>query len=734
MVCLDREFNVITEFKNELKPENIKIYMYIMPVKNINERHSENYAIVQELKKLNQNLNIVFNEYIIASFEPIIMWGKYKDIEKIPEHRSINLENEMEKKILERLILCDIKNSINNTNGIKGNKYEIRGNANSSVYLRKPIYQKNNLIIRRKLNFDVNIEKEDIIIGFFLSHEFEYENTLKDEIRIGNIKKGDKVKDFYNNITYEFIGIAPFSISQKNEYMKTSIIDYYINKNQSYVIAGLDKNTKAVLVKNKEGTIFPYIPNRLKRVCTFENLGNKHIIKCNSCIKMDASQNMRETMKLAQDILKKSRYVKFNKKKMLVEELGYKKYIIKRPALKFGKNESNFNVINLNTISGLNQGGSYEKKTIKLEYFLDPKILYDKREHKIVLKFLQEIVDKSKSLGIKINIDKSYINLNPINIENENVFELHVRDIVKTCKNPVLIILEKENLDKYYDTLKKIFGGRNSTPTQFVDLDTIKRSDGKGKEAIFLNILLGIYCKSGIQPWVLANNLSADCYIGLDVCRENNMSTAGLIQVVGKDGRVLKSKTVSSNQNGEKIEVKLLKEVVFEAIGAYKDTYNRELKHIVFHRDGINREDLEKLKEITDDLNIKFDYIEVTKNINRRMAMLEKSAENYNCEKENKKWITEIGMCLKKENEAYLITTNPHGKMGMARPLRIKKIYGNQPMESIIEDIYKLSFMHIGSIMKSRLPITTHYADLSSIYSHRDFMPKNIDTNILHFI
>ena len=84
MVCLDREFNVITEFKNELKPENIKIYMYIMPVKDINERHSENYAIVQELKKLNQNLNIVFNEYIIASFEPIIMWGKYKDIEKIP--------------------------------------------------------------------------------------------------------------------------------------------------------------------------------------------------------------------------------------------------------------------------------------------------------------------------------------------------------------------------------------------------------------------------------------------------------------------------------------------------------------------------------------------------------------------------------------------------------------------------------------------------------------------------
>ena len=148
-----------------------------------------------------------------------------------------------------------------------------------------------------------------------------------------------------------------------------------------------------------------------------------------------------------------------------------------------------------------------------------------------------------------------------------------------------------------------------------------------------------------------------------------------------------------------------------------------------------NGKALEKLKEITQSLEIDFEYIEVTKNINRRMAMLEKSQENYNSkDKENKKWITEIGMCFEKENEAYLITTNPSGAMGMARPLRIKKVYGHQSMQNIIEDVYKLSFMHIGSIMKSRLPITTHYADLSSIYSHRDFMPKKIDTNILHFI
>ena len=72
--------------------------------------------------------------------------------------------------------MCDIKNNINNnTTWEQQNKYEIRGNANPAVYLRKPIYLNDNLIIRRKLNFDVNIDKKDIIIGFFLNHEFEYQ-------------------------------------------------------------------------------------------------------------------------------------------------------------------------------------------------------------------------------------------------------------------------------------------------------------------------------------------------------------------------------------------------------------------------------------------------------------------------------------------------------------------------------------------------------------------------------
>ncbi len=70
----------------------------------------------------------------------------------------------------------------------------------------------------------------------------------------------------------------------------------------------------------------------------------------------------------------------------------------------------------------------------------------------------------------------------------------------------------------------------------------------------------------------------------------------------------------------------------------------------------------------------------------------------------------------------------------MAKPIRVTKVYGDQTIDSIVRDVYKLSFMHIGSILKSRLPVTTYYADLSSTFGNRELMPGNIESNSLHFI
>ena len=99
-----REFNVITEFKN-----NIEIYIYKMRVRDFENKHNENYDIVKELIKLNNNPTIIFYEQYIASFIEIQNWGseKYIDVEK----RIITLDSN-EKKILERLLLKEIKDSI----------------------------------------------------------------------------------------------------------------------------------------------------------------------------------------------------------------------------------------------------------------------------------------------------------------------------------------------------------------------------------------------------------------------------------------------------------------------------------------------------------------------------------------------------------------------------------------------------------------------------------------------
>ncbi|MGL5711718.1 MAG: Piwi domain-containing protein, partial [Paraclostridium sp.] len=205
----------------------------------------------------------------------------------------------------------------------------------------------------------------------------------------------------------------------------------------------------------------------------------------------------------------------------------------------------------------------------------------------------------------------------------------------------------------------------------------------------------------------------------------NKLNTAGMIQVIGKDGRILRSKTVTSHQSGEKINIDTVKEIFYEANSAYNKIYGQQPRHVVFHRDGISREEIDLLKETANNLNVRFDYVEITKNVKRRIATLNDV---------DKVWETQIGSYYAKDDKAYMVTTSPFASLGMAQPIRVKKVYGEQSIESIVEDVYKLSFMHIGSILKSRLPITTHYADLSSTYGNRDWMPSNIDSNSLHFI
>ena len=703
-------FNGITEFKNELKSSDIKIWIYTLPVKDLDKKHRENYDNIKFLKKENKDILIIeFNENLIGSFDEIKNWGEIKYTKG--EYRNIQANISTERKLLERMLLQEIRQSSDKS------KYEIINNEKNCIYIKQALLNKDNIILKRKINFDVNInEDENIIVGFDLSHSYDYISTLAEELNI--VGPGDKVKDYYNHIVYEFVSVAEFSISDVNEYMQCSIIDYYKNKNQSYIVDKLNPKTKAVLV-SKNKNIFPYIPNRLKRVCDYGNLESRILKECSEHTKLSAHKKMKLSIDITEDVLVNSQYTKFNKKNMLIENLGYKKHTLPKPRFIFGNSKKHSSIL-----YGLPENGSYENREINIMYFIDPNILKNKSKYDKMLKFSLNLEQFSKDMGVVLNRQKSNVSFKSINIDNKDKFECDIRRIVDNYKNPVIVIMDDENCEKYYSSIKKIFGNKHNIATQFISFSTLNYNE-KNKNAVLLNILLGIYGKSGIQPWILDGKLTADCYIGLDVSRENKLSTAGIIQIVGKDGRILKSKSLTSPQSGEKINTDTIREIFYEAVASYEKIYNEYPKHIVIHRDGISREELDILKETAKNLDIKFEYVEITKNVNRRIATFKTS---------DGLWETEMGSYYTKENFAYIVTTNPYEKIGMAKPLRIKRVHGEQTMDKIVEDVYKLSFMHIGSILKSRLPVTTHYADLSSTYGNRELMPNNIDSNALHFI
>ena len=703
-------FNGITEFKNELKSSDIKIWIYTLPVKDLDKKHRENYDNIKFLKKENKDILIIeFNENLIGSFDEIKNWGEIKYTKG--EYRNIQANISTERKLLERMLLQEIRQSSDKS------KYEIINNEKNCVYIKQALLNKDNIILKRKINFDVNInEDENIIVGFDLSHSYDYNNTLAEELNI--VGPGDKVKDYYNHIVYEFVSVAEFSISDVNEYMQCSIIDYYKNKNQSYIVDKLNPKTKAVLV-SKNKNIFPYIPNRLKRVCDYGNLESRILKECSEHTKLSAHKKMKLSIDITEDVLVNSQYTKFNKKNMLIENLGYKKHTLPKPRFIFGNSKKHSSIL-----YGLPENGCYENREINIMYFIDPNILKNKSKYDKMLKFSLNLEQFSKDMGVVLNRQKSNVSFKSINIDNKDKFECDIRRIVDNYKNPVIVIMDDENCEKYYSSIKKIFGNKHNIATQFISFSTLNYNE-KNKNAVLLNILLGIYGKSGIQPWILEGQLTADCYIGLDVSRENKLNTVGIIQIVGKDGRILKSKSLTSPQSGEKINTDTIREIFYEAVASYEKIYNEYPKHIVIHRDGISREELDILKETAKNLDIKFEYVEITKNVNRRIATFKTS---------DGLWETEMGSYYTKENFAYIVTTNPYEKIGMAKPLRIKRVHGEQTMDKIVEDVYKLSFMHIGSILKSRLPVTTHYADLSSTYGNRELMPNNIDSNALHFI
>lgn len=394
---------------------------------------------------------------------------------------------------------------------------------------------------------------------------------------------------------------------------------------------------------------------------------------------------------------------------------------------------------------------NYRGGEMTISLFVDETALSESIDKVFVYKYFCVLREIARKHGVKIDISNQTKSISgKLNHEFFNNFDWQIKEHEAVFKNTtVLAVLSVPHLD-LYEPFKKEFGGNWDISSQVISVDRLKEFhkmlssnkelsfNPKDDEAVkrialsvqndknlsytFYNILLGLYVKSGMQPWVLNKKTNSDCFIGLDVSHEKGRSTAGIINVIGNDGRLIKQSAVGGANAGEKVSDELLKDTLNEVLHKYKIQFDELPKHVTIHRDGFWRENTELISEVLGAKGIQFDIVEVIKSPKRRMAY-------YNSE-ENK-METRQGTYYFRGKEALLCATNPREQIGMALPIKVVQKTNTLSFEQIISDVYALSFMHVHALNKTRLPATTHYADLSSTFYQRGMVAART-TNETH--
>lgn len=719
------EYDLITEFRLYKQAKDFVIFIYDLPVTDLDTKHSENGGLVYRLKKQNNNRVISFNENLVGAFCEID-WGKEK-VNASKEERSINLSNERERTLLERLLKTQIISA--------ADKSCYKSVRDTFLKSNKPVWSNGRAELYEKTDLSVAVDEEgNIVINVDITHKAESKIPLSEEITKGSIKEGDEVKDLFHDCYYKYIGVAPFTIAEPNEYMRgRSIVEYYAQKGEGYVTANLSLNTKAVLVKSKKGEPLPYIPLRLCRVLRLEDLKGA----ADSVIKMSADKKIQKiiaaaisltwTSKITRTTDNWEQHIILIKSALLCRKSGYNVIDLKKPVLCFGSDHScNYGYGDI--IRSINNFGPYKnKENVEVYYYVDNSIFCEgnnviqEKQNKVAA-LIGEIESWARQGGVtlkRMSATKEMRNAGYVNVdmENDTSFEIALREAMakKIFDSPTVFFMSHNHLEKHYSTIKKVLSGRGGVTTQCVDFDRLERTSGRGRDSYLTNILLGVYAKSNIQAWALGKPLNSDCFVGLDVSRENGVNKSAFVQVIGKDGGVISSKVFATSQKGEVITNETIREILLDAVSAFTSRYGEKPKHVTFHRDGRCFENLDSLAKIAKEVGVEFDYVEITKDTHRRMA-------TYSGTRENGRWQTVMGRCYKKDNYAYLCLTNPSERVGMAQPIRVTAKTNTLNFDKIIEDVWNLSFMHVHSLAKTRLPITTHYADLCSTFGIRDWL------------
>lgn len=295
-------------------------------------------------------------------------------------------------------------------------------------------------------------------------------------------------------------------------------------------------------------------------------------------------------------------------------------------------------------------------------------------------------------------------------------------DAYKEEIDAMICILKFQGDTQTYHNFKDWF----AVPNQMVTRPIIEQRfafAGSGRyDNCVLNVCSGILTKMGGWPWILDKTLSDNFYVGIDVGGEKNRRVA-CYTFFDSLGEYREEKW--QPQRGEKINPQELVRIITNEVRRQQN----EVRTICLHRDGeFQEEELEAIELIKTELDsngkrsgpVEITCVNIKKHVPYRLYDITDDARP-----------CRIGSYFVLDSRSAILATtgSPLLSQGLAKPLLVELVepYTHTNIESVIHDIYALSYMHWGSItMKMKLPATLRYADALTPFALRNLQVKGV--------
>lgn len=589
--------------------------------------------------------------------------------------------------------------------------------------------------LRRKFDFSVKISDENKLhLWLNVKSELETQKTVYDLHKQNVSLEGLKVtNDWGRGESGTIISIGPETVCDPlSDFMPLK--QYMIDSKKENRIKNCPDDTSVVHVRLHNKTELAYYPQALKPVVTLERIAkenpafSKHIEKYT---KMDMKSRQNISKIFLSDIgqILNLNNIEFIPIYIDAEKFGYKEQKFECPTIICGNGRK----LNYNKQSMVFANGFYKQpeNPVKFAYF------YPEGKEELMRSFAIAMTDylkKGKLFGeskflipelmsseVKAVCNQEYKIGDSINykklvraLSDENKFDIAI----------VLVPTEEDESDPY-STFKTAWAEKN-IPSQMISIKTAEMFANQDSNSVWFmqNIALGVFAKSGGIPWILDDVPgNIDCFVGIDVATlDKGIHYPTCATVFDKNGRPISFYKPKKAQRGEKINEDILQEIFDEVLLGYEEVTGFRIKNLVIHRDGFSNEDAKWYKNYFEKKQINYSVIEVKKFVSSKL-LIDKNgiAANPSC-----------GDSLINDDEAFIITTDIKDGKASPRPLHIKKQVGDIPMETIAKQILALSCMHFGATKKSRLPVTTYYAD--KICKNIDYVPEGKFGNRLFFL